>query len=80
MQPDNAPLSSMKPPANAERHGDIGRAEGLELSNDIYTWMLDGAKGQCGLTTDGEGWAEVARRLQTLRRLHERNLYKPVPA
>lgn len=54
--------------------------EALELSNDIYTWMLDGAKGQCGLATDGEGWTEVLRRLQTLRRLHERDLYKTVAA
>ncbi len=54
--------------------------EALELSNDIYTWMLDGAKSQCGLHSDAEGWAEVERRLQTLRRLHERNLYKPVTA
>lgn len=54
--------------------------EALELSNDIYTWMLDGAKGQCGLPTDAEGWTEVQRRLQTLRRLHEHNLYKPVAA
>lgn len=53
--------------------------EALELSNDIYTWMLDGAKSQCHLHTDAEGWAEVERRLGTLRRLHERNLYKPVP-
>jgi hypothetical protein len=52
--------------------------EALELNNDIYAWMLDGAKAQCGLHTDGEGWTEVQRRLQTLRRLHERNLYKPV--
>jgi hypothetical protein len=54
--------------------------EALELSNDIYTWMLDGAKGQCELSTDGEGWTEVQRRLQTLRRLHERDLYKTVAA
>jgi hypothetical protein len=53
--------------------------EALELSNDMYTWMLDGAKAQCGLTTDEEGWAEVERRLQVLRRLHERDLYRPVP-
>lgn len=52
--------------------------EALDLSNDIYTWMLDGAKGQCGLTSDEDGWSEVERRLQTLRRLHERNLYRPV--
>ena len=54
--------------------------EALELSNDIYSWMLDGAKSQCGLPSDGEGWVEVQRRLQTLRRLHERNLYQPVAA
>lgn len=54
--------------------------EALELSNDIYTWMLDGAKSQCGLSSDEEGWAEVQRRLQTLRRLHERTLYKSVAA
>jgi hypothetical protein len=54
--------------------------EALELSNDIYSWMLDGAKAQCGLPSDGEGWTEVERRLQTLRRLHERKLYKPVAA
>lgn len=50
--------------------------EGLELSNDIYTWMLNGAKSQCNLRTDSEGWVEVQRRLQTLRRLHERGLYR----
>ena len=54
--------------------------EALELSNDIYTWMLDGAKSQCGLSSDEEGWAEVQRRLQTLRRLHEKTLYQPVAA
>lgn len=54
--------------------------EALELSNDIYAWMLDGAKSQCDLRTDVEGWTEVQRRLQTLRKLHERNLYQPVAA
>ena len=52
--------------------------EALELSNDIYTWMLDGAKSQCNLLSVAEGWIEVQRRLQSLRKLHERNLYKPV--
>jgi len=52
--------------------------EALELSNDIYTWMLDGAKSQRALSSDEDGWAEVRRRLQTLRRLHEKSLYKPV--
>jgi hypothetical protein len=55
-------------------------AEALELSNDIYSWMLDGAKAQCRLPSDEDGWAEVQRRLQTLRRLHESKLYKPLPA
>jgi hypothetical protein len=55
-------------------------AEALELSNDIYSWMLDGAKAQCGLPSDEEGWVEVQRRLQTLRRVHESKLYKPVAA
>ena len=55
-------------------------AEALELSNDIYTWMLDGAKAQCRQPSDEDGWAEVQRRLQTLRRLHEYKLYKPVAA
>lgn len=54
--------------------------EALELSNDIYAWMLDGAKSQCSLHSDREGWTEVERRLQTLRRLHEHKLYKPVAA
>ncbi len=54
--------------------------EALELSNDIYVWMLDGAKAQCGLPTDEEGWAEVHSRLQRLRRVHENTLYKPVAA
>ena len=54
--------------------------EALELSNDIYTWMLDGAKAQCGLSSDVEGWTEVERRLRTLRRLHEHKLYSPVTA
>ena len=54
--------------------------EALELSNDIYAWMLDGAKAQCGLPSDEEGWTEVRRRLQTLRRLHEHKLYQPVAA
>ncbi len=52
--------------------------EALELSNDIYTWMLDGAKVQCGLPTDEEGWAEVLNLPQRLRRVHEHALYKPV--
>ncbi len=55
-------------------------AESLELSNDIYGWMLDGAKAQCGLATDEDGWAEVERRLQRLRLIHEHQLYQPVPA
>lgn len=55
-------------------------AEALELSNDIYAWMLDGAKAQCGLLSDEDGWAEVERRLKTLRRLHEHKLYKPLAA
>jgi hypothetical protein len=55
-------------------------AEALELSNDIYYWMLDGAKAQCGLPSDEDGWTEVVRRLQTLRKLHEHELYKPVAA
>ncbi|MCX6874191.1 MAG: hypothetical protein NTW21_10345 [Verrucomicrobia bacterium] len=54
--------------------------EALELSNDIYAWMLDGAKAQCGLSSDEEGWDEVQRRLQRLRRVHESKLYKPVTA
>lgn len=54
--------------------------EAMELSNDIYTWMLDGAKSQCGLTSDEDGWDEVLRRLQTLRGLHEKSLYKSVAA
>ena len=54
--------------------------EALELSNDIYAWMLDGAKAQCGLRSDEEGWVEVQRRLQTLRKLHESKLYRPVAA
>lgn len=54
--------------------------EALELSNDIYTWMLDGAKAQCNLSTDAEAWAEVQSRLQRLRRVHEHTLYKPVAA
>lgn len=52
--------------------------EALELSNDIYAWMLDGAKAEMGLTSDEEGWVEVERRLQRLRRMHERDLYRPV--
>jgi hypothetical protein len=55
-------------------------AEALELSNDIYAWMLDGAKAQCDLSSDEDGWVEVQRRLQTLRKLHEHKLYKPVAA
>ena len=54
--------------------------ESLELSNDVYVWMLDGAKAQCGLTTDEEGWEEVQRRLHRLRRLHESKLYRHVAA
>jgi hypothetical protein len=54
--------------------------EALELSNDIYTLMLDGAKSQCGLSSDEDGWAEVERRLETLRRLHEKTLYQSVAA
>jgi hypothetical protein len=51
--------------------------EALELSNGIYGWMLDGAKAQCGLTSDEEGWAEVRRRLQRVRSASERKRYKP---
>jgi hypothetical protein len=54
--------------------------EAPELGNDIYGWMLDGAKAQCGLKTDEEGWAEVERRLQRLRKLHEHKLYRPTAA
>ena len=54
--------------------------EALELSNDIFSWMLDGAKAQCGLRSDEEGWVEVQRRLQRLRRVHECKLYKTVAA
>lgn len=54
--------------------------EAMELANDIYGWMLDGARAQCQLESDDEAWAEVARRLQVLRRLHEHKLYKPVAA
>ncbi len=46
----------------------------MELSNDIYAWMLDGAKAQCGLTSDEEGWTEVQRRLQKLRWGRSRDL------
>jgi hypothetical protein len=53
--------------------------EALELSNDIYTWMLDGAKSQCRLSSNEEGWVEVQRRLQTLRTLQEKTLYQPIP-
>ena len=83
-------LETLKPLQDAIYRDKVRRAramtpaerldEALELSNDIYTWMLDGAKSQCGLPTDEEGWTEVLRRLQTLRRLHERNLYQPVVA
>lgn len=83
-------LDALKPQQDAIYHDKVQRAramtpaerldEALELSNDIYTWMLDGAKAQCGLPSDEEGWTEVQRRLQTLRRLHERNLYNPVAA
>lgn len=54
--------------------------EALELSNDIFSWMLDGAKNQCGLVSDEDGWAEVERRLARLRRIHEAGLYQPVPS
>lgn len=52
--------------------------EAFELSNDIFAWMLDGAKAQLGTGNDEDGWAEVGRRLGRLRRLHERVLYQPV--
>lgn len=55
-------------------------AEALEMSNEIYGWMLDGAKAQCGLSTDEEGWAEVQRRLKRLRSLHERGIYQSIPS
>lgn len=55
-------------------------AEALELSNDIYGWMHDGAMAQCGLSSDEEGWEEVQRRLLRLRRVHERGLYHPLTA
>jgi hypothetical protein len=50
--------------------------EALELSNGIYGWMLDGAKAQCGLTSDEDGWAEVRRRLQRLRSARESKHYR----
>ena len=49
-------------------------------SNKIYTWMLEGAKAQGELSSDEEGWVEVQRRHQRLRRVDEGNLYKPVAA
>lgn len=55
-------------------------AEAFELSNDIFHWMHSGAMAQCQLTDDNAGWDEVSRRLARLRRLHERDLYKPVGA
>ncbi len=89
MNADSNPVA-LKSLQNAIYHHKVLRARGmtpaerldeaLELSNDIYAWMLDGAKAQCGLPSDGEGWTEVQRRLQTLRKLHERNLYKPLSA
>lgn len=54
--------------------------EALELSNGIYAWMLDGAKSQCKVDSDEEGWAEVERRLLILRKLHERKIYKNTAA
>ena len=53
-------------------------SEALELSNDIYFWMLDGAKAQCGLESDAEGWEEVERRMLRLRRVQEAGLYQPL--
>ena len=55
-------------------------AEARELSNDIYAWMLGCANAQCSLPFYDDGRTEVQRRLQTLRRLHEHKLYKPVAA
>jgi len=42
--------------------------------------MLEGAKAQGELSSDEEGWVEVQRRHQRLRRVDEGNLYKPVAA
>jgi hypothetical protein len=54
--------------------------EALELTQSIFQWMHSGAMNQCGLTEEAEGWREVRRRLSRLRRFHEHNLYRPVPA
>jgi hypothetical protein len=52
--------------------------EALELTQSIFEWMHAGAMDQCGFTDAEDGWREVKRRLNRLRRFQEHNLYRPV--
>lgn len=54
--------------------------EALELSQSIFEWMHSGAMEQCGFTDPADGWQEVKRRLDRLRRFQEHKLYRPVAA
>ncbi len=52
--------------------------EALELTQSIFEWMHSGAMEQCSYTDPLDGWREVRRRLDRLRRFKEHNLYRPV--
>jgi hypothetical protein len=52
--------------------------EALELTESTFKWMHAGAMAQCGFTDPEDGWREVRRRLDRLRRYQEHNLYRPV--
>ena len=53
--------------------------EALELTQATFDTMHSGAMAQCGFTDPADGWREVKRRLDRLRRFQEHNLYRPVP-
>jgi hypothetical protein len=52
--------------------------EGLELMDQIFSWMHSGAMSQTGTTDPEEGWRELESRLDRLRKLHEHKLYRKV--
>jgi len=46
-------------------------AEALELTNEVFSRMHTGAMWQTGTTDSEQGWREVRRRLDRLRRTHD---------
>ncbi|HEX2749509.1 MAG TPA: hypothetical protein VHM91_15985 [Verrucomicrobiales bacterium] len=54
--------------------------EALELTKGAYEWMHEGVMAEFRFTDPEEGWSEVTRRLQRLRKVHEHGLYSPVAA